>query len=139
MARAGRLAVLSAGLALGAVSIAFARSEPGYSFGGASAFGSAAELVAGYALLAVGLIALARRGEGRLGGVLLAASFAWFLLEWNNPGNGSAFVFTLGLVLYVAAPPIVAHAVLGYPGGRVRTWPSRLGLALGYAGAVLLL
>jgi signal transduction histidine kinase len=82
---------------------------------------------------------LARRGEGRLGGVLLAASFAWFLLEWNNPGNGSAFVFTLGLVLYVAAPPIVAHAVLGYPGGRVRTWPSRLGLALGYAGAVLLL
>jgi signal transduction histidine kinase len=139
MARAGRLAVLSAGLAFGAVSIAFARSEPGYSFGGASAFGSAAELVAGYALLAVGLVALARRGEGRLGGVLLAASFAWFLLEWNNPGNGSAFVFTLGLVLYVAAPPIVAHAVLGYPGGRVRTWPSRLGLALGYAGAVLLL
>ena len=139
MARAGRLAVLSAGLALGAVSVAFARSEPGYSFGGASAFGSAAELVAGYALLAVGLVALARRGEGRLGGVLLAGSFAWFLLEWNNPGNGSAFVCTVGLVLYVAAPPIVAHAVLGYPGGRVLAWPNRLGLGAGYAGAVLLL
>ena len=139
MARAGWLAVLSAGLALGAVSVALARSEPGYSFGGASTFGSSTELVAGFALLAVGLVALARRGEGRLGGVLLAASFAWFLLEWNNPGNGSAFVFTLGLVLYVAAPPIVAHAVLGYPGGRVRTWPSRLGLTLGYTGGVLLL
>src|SRR5256714_5054802 len=139
MARAGRLAVLSAGLALGAVSVAFARSEPGYSFGGASAFGSAAELVAGYALLAVGLVALARRGEGRLGGGLLAASFAWFLLEWNNPGNGSAFVFPVGLALYVAAPPIAAHAVLGYPGGRVLAWPNRLGLGAGYAGAVLLL
>ena len=139
MARGNRLAVLTAGLAFGTLSVALARGEPDYSFGGTSAFGGAAELIAGYALLAVGLVAWARRGEGRLGMILLAASFAWFVLDWNNHGDGSAFIFTVGLVLYVAAPPIVAHAMLGYPGGRVRAWPSRLGLAVGYAGAVLLL
>jgi signal transduction histidine kinase len=139
MARGSRLAVLTAGLAFGTLSVALARGEPDYSFGGTSAFGGAAELIAGYALLAVGLVAWARRGECRLGMILLAASFAWFVLEWNNPGDGSAFIFTIGLVLYVAAPPIVAHAMLGYPTGRVRTWPNRLGLAVGYAGAVLLL
>ena len=139
MARGSRLAVLTAGLAFGTLSVALARGEPDYSFGGTSAFGGAAELIAGYALLAVGLVAWARRGEGRLGMILLAASFAWFVLDWNNPGDGSAFIFTVGLVLYVAAPPIVAHAMLGYPTGRVRAWPNRLGLAVGYAGAVLLL
>jgi signal transduction histidine kinase len=139
MAGAARLAVLSAGLAFGALSVALARGEPAFSFAGASALRGAAELIAGYGLLAVGLVAWARRGEGRLAAILITASFAWFVLEWNNPGNGSAFVFTVGLVLYVAAPPIVAHVALGYPGGRVRAWPPRVGLAVGYAGALLLL
>src|SRR5262249_25124160 len=52
---------------------------------------------------------------------------------------GSAFVFTLGLVLYAAAAPLVAHAMLAYPDGRVAWWPGWLGLALGYAGSVLVL
>jgi hypothetical protein len=64
-------------------------------------------MIAGCALLAVGLIASARPREARLGTILVAASIAWFVLEWNNPGASSAPVFTAGLVLYSAAPPPV--------------------------------
>ena len=139
MARVLRLAVLAAGLAFGVFSLAVARRGPGYSFGGSSTFAAAAELAAGYALLAVGFAAWMRPRQARLGAILVAASFAWFLLEWNNPAAGSAGAFTAGLVLYAAAPPLVAHAMLAYPEGRVGWWPARLGLALGYAGSVLVL
>ena len=138
MTRALRSAVLVAGLALGVFSLAVARGGPGYSFGGSSAFAGAAELVAGYALLAVGVTAWMRPRQAGLGVILVAASFAWFLLEWSNPAAGSV-VFTTGLVLYAAAPPLVAHAMLAYPDGRVGWWPGRLALALGYAGSVLVL
>src|SRR5215831_10527830 len=139
MTRALRFAVLAAGLALGVFSLAVARRGAGNSFGGISAFTGAAELAAGFALLAVGFAAWMRPHQARLGALLVAASLAWFLLEWNNPAAGSAFVFTVGLVLYAAAPPLVAHAMLAYPDGRVGWWPGRLGLALGYAGSVLVL
>ena len=138
MTRALRFAVLAAGLALGVFSMAVGRGGAGYSVSGSPAFAGAAELVAGYALLAVGFTAWMRPRQARLGVILVAASFAWFLLEWNNPAAGSV-VFTTGLVLYAAAPPLVAHAMLAYPDGRVGWWPGRLGLALGYAGSVLVL
>jgi signal transduction histidine kinase len=138
MTRAMRFAVLVAGLGLGVFSLAVARGGAGYSFSGGSALAGAAELVAGYALLAVGFSAWMRPRQARLGAILIAASFAWFLLEWSNPAAGSV-VFTTGLVLYAAAPPLVTHAMLAYPDGRVGWWPGRLGLGLGYAGSVLVL
>src|SRR5262249_36957414 len=120
-------------------SLAVARGGAGNSIGGGSVFAGAAELAAGYALLAGGGAAMMRRRQARLGAVLVAASLAWFLVEWNNPATGAAVIFTIGLVLYAAAAPLVAHAMLGYPDGRVGWWPGRLGLALGYAGSVLVL
>ena len=137
MTRALRFAVLAAGLALGVFSLAVARRGVGYALGGGSVLTGAAELIAGYALLAVGLAAWMRPRQARLGAILVAASFAWFLAGWDSPGAGSALVFTAGLALYAAAPPVVAHAMLAYPDGRVRWWPGRAGLALAYAGAVL--
>ena len=139
MARAVRFAVLAAGIAVGVFSLAIARRGAGNSISGGSVFAGAAELIAGYALLAVGLLALTRSSQARLGAILVAASFAWFLLEWNNPAAGSAIVFTAGLALCAAAPPLVAHAMLAYPDGRVRWWPGRAGLALAYAAAVAVL
>jgi signal transduction histidine kinase len=124
---------------MGAFSLSIARGDPFESFGGESTFAGAAELLAGFALLVVGLVALTRPRERRLGALLVAASIAWFLVEWNNPGVGSAFVFTAGLVLCVAAPPLIAHVAIAYPEGRVRSRLDRLGLAVAYAGAVLVL
>jgi hypothetical protein len=103
-----RLAVLALGLAVGASSLVLARRGSGYSFAGGSAYAAAAELIAGYALLVVGLVAWARPRQRRLGAILAAAAIAWFLLEWNNPSVDSSFVFSIGLVLYVAAAPLVA-------------------------------
>jgi signal transduction histidine kinase len=139
MTRTLRFAVLAAGLAFGVFSLAVARRGAGYALGGGSVLAGAAELIAGYALLAVGLIAWTRPRQARLGTILAAASFAWFLAGWATPGAGSPFVFTAGLALYAAAPPVVAHAMLAYPDGHVRWWPGRAGLAPAYAGAALVL
>jgi len=136
---AGRAAVLLAGLAFGVVTLSFARSQPAYSFAGESALRAVAELGAGWALLAVGLVAVARRPGGRFGVLAVAASFGWFLTEWNNPEVGSAAVFTIGLTLYVIAPPLVAHAAIAYPAERLTSWLDRVGLVIAYAGAGLVL
>jgi signal transduction histidine kinase len=139
MARGLQFAVLTAGLGFGVFSLAVARRGAGYSFGGDTVIAGAAELIVGYALLAVGLAAWLRSRQARLGVILVAASFAWFVPEWNNPGAGSAVVFTAGLALYAAVPPLVAHAMLAYPDGRVRWRLDRLGLVLGYAVTVVVL
>ena len=54
-----------AGIAFGALSLAIARREPAFSFAGELPTRAAAELIAGWSLLAVGLVAWARRrGSG---------------------------------------------------------------------------
>ena len=52
--------------------------------------------------------------------LFVAGGCGWFLLEWNNPGVGAPLVFTVGLVLYASAPPLLAHALLTYPGAALR-------------------
>jgi signal transduction histidine kinase len=127
------------GLAFGALSLVIARGEPAYSFAGGSAARGALELVAGWALLAIGLAAWKRRPESRFGALLAAAAFGWFLVEWNNPGIGWAFAFALGLTLYAVAAPIVAHAALAYPGGRLESAHDRFAIAAAYVGTVVML
>ena len=95
--------------------------------------------MAGWALLATGLVAWKRRPESRFGELLAAAAFGWFLVEWNNPGIGSALGFAIGLTLYAFAAPIVAHAALAYPGGRLASGFDRFAIAAAYVGAVVLL
>jgi signal transduction histidine kinase len=136
MRRAVWLAAWPAGLALGVVSAVVARSDPGYAFASSPAL-IAAELAAGFSVMATGLLVV-RAGQRRFGVLLAGAGAGWFLLEWNDPGAGSAFVFTTGLVLYASAVPMVAHAVLAYPPGPVRRL-ERVALAGAYSGALLLL
>jgi signal transduction histidine kinase len=147
-------AVAVAGLAFGVLSIAVARREPAYAFSGgairldtANEIGGglllepsrvAAELAAGWALLLVGLAAWARRPGAAFGALLAAASFGWFALEWNNPGIGSQAGFALGLLLYTAASPLVAHAGLAYPGRRLPRLDAVV-VGVAYANALLVL
>ncbi len=131
--------VFMAGISFGVLSLTIARREPAYSFAGESAVHAAAELAAGWALLTVGLVAWARQPGSSFGPLLVAASFAWFLLEWNNPGIGSAPGFALGLALYAVAPPLVAHAALIYPVRRLASRFYVLVLAAAYAGSILVL
>jgi signal transduction histidine kinase len=134
-----RLALGLAGLALGAFSLALARDEPAFSFAGGSLAGAAALLGAGWMLLACGIVFWGRRPWNAVGPLLAAAGCAWFLAEWDNPGAGSAVVFTIGLVLYAACPPLAGWAMLAYPGGRLASWEERFAVALALTGGVLVL
>ncbi|MDQ3475448.1 MAG: hypothetical protein M3492_03665, partial [Actinomycetota bacterium] len=95
-------------------------------------------VLAGWLAISVGVIARRRRPESIFGPLLAAAGFAWFISAWNNPGAGSAVVFTAGLVFYTVGLPLVAHVALSYPGGRSGHWLERGALAVTYGGALVL-
>jgi signal transduction histidine kinase len=135
LGRAAWLMLWPIGLAVGVLSLVIARNTPSYGFAGSSLASAAAELGAGWALIAAGLIAWARRPASRFGLLLAAGGFGWFLVEWNNPGIGSALGFAIGLVLYTVCPALLAHAALAYPSGRLSGWLDRAGLISAYAGA----
>jgi signal transduction histidine kinase len=139
MWRLAWIALWPAGAAFGALSAVFVHRNPGYAIAGDSTGRIAVELLAGYALIACGLLCMRRPALRRFATLLTAAGFGWFLLEWNNPGIGSAFVFTVGLTLSVVAAPLVAHALLAYPGGRAWSGIERVAVGLAYAGAILAL
>jgi signal transduction histidine kinase len=139
LGRAGRLTLLAAGLALGLLSLAITRGEPAYSLAGNPTAAGAAELLAGWSLVAAGVGAWARRPGSRFGPLAVTAGLAWFLAEWDNPGAAVALAFTAGLVLHAACPPLVGHAALAYPGGRLRSRLERVVVAVAYGGAVVVL
>jgi signal transduction histidine kinase len=137
--RGRQLAVVLAGLALGVASLGVAREDPAGSLGGDSIAASLALAGAGWALVITGAVAWARRPSSRFGILLAAVGFAWFLVPLDNPGAGSGVAFTVGLVSYAACPPLVAHAALAYPGGRLASPLERIALIVAYGATVLLL
>jgi hypothetical protein len=134
-----RILLCAAGLALGVTSLAVARDHPASSFAGGSSGDALVLLAPGWALLAVALVVSASRPRCGVAALLVAVSSAWFVAEWDNPAVGSAPVFTIGLCLFAAGPPLVAWLVLAYPHGRVGTWDRRAAVAvLGVATVGLL-
>ena len=133
------IAVAAAGVAIGALSVGIARGDPGGSFAGRSVVGAILELAAGWSLLLVGVLFALRRRRNAVGPLLTAAGFAWFLPEWSNPSIGSPVVFTAGLVGFLACPPLVAHAALAYPRGRLGSLVERAAVALGYGAGIIVL
>jgi signal transduction histidine kinase len=133
------IAAVSLATALGLLSLVAARHDPAGSFAGTSTLGAIAELGAGWSLVAVGLLFWNRHRGNRFGPLLAAAGFAWFLPELNNPGLGNALGFSIGLVGFVACAPLVGHAALAYPTGRLRSPLEAVAVAVSYAAALLLL
>jgi signal transduction histidine kinase len=131
------LGVLAAGFGL--LTLAEARSAPGGSFGGTSWVGAVAELAAGWALITAGVVESWRRPASREGLLLAGAGIGWFCTDWNNPGLGSPTAFTFGLIVSVLAAPMVAHAALAYPVGRLGSRLDRGAVLSAYAGAGLVL
>src|SRR3954454_20394862 len=137
--RGKQLAVILAGVALGVASLGVAREDPAGSLAGDSIAASLALAVAGWALVITGAVEWGRRPSSRFGILLAAAGLAWFLAPLNNPGVGSGGAFTVGLVSYAACPPLVAHAALAYPGGRLTSALERFVLSVAYGTTVVLL
>src|SRR4029077_6093110 len=131
--------VLAAAAAAGMLSLGLAQLDPQAALGGASIPTGLVLLGTGWAVIACGTVAGVRRPGSRFGRLLVAAGFAWFLAEFNNPGAGSAALFTTGLVTYAVCPALVAHAALAYPGGALPGAIARTPIALGYASTILAL
>ncbi len=140
MRRAAAIATVGAvGAAAGVFSLAVAREQPGHSFAGTSALRGAVLLAVGYVLIGVGLAAWWRHPSSRFGLLLAGTGIAWFVAEWNNPGNPSALLFTAGLCFWAACPALAGHAALAFPTGRLASSVERVAIAVAYAGAILLL
>jgi signal transduction histidine kinase len=124
------------GMLLGLAVLALARAHPDGSLAGRSVAGALALLGAGWGLVAAGVVAWRRWPQSRFGALLAAAGLAWMLAELPNPEVGSALLFTVGLVTFAVAPPLVAHAALAYPGGHIDRTSERAALAAGYASTI---
>lgn len=126
-------------LAFGAATIATARRDPAGSFGGVSVAAGIAELAAAWSLAFVGLVHWRRHPRNLLGPLLVAAGVAWLLPEWSNPAVGSGIAFTGGLVGFAACAPLIAHAALAYPSGRLGRVADRSLVIVAYAVSVVVL
>ena len=103
-----RVVAWTVALAAAAVTV-IVREDPGDSLAGSSLIALAAEVAAGLLLMTAALVT---RLSGAFRVLAALTAFAWLLVEWNSPGAGAAF--TVGLVLFAAWPPLLAHAALRY-------------------------
>jgi signal transduction histidine kinase len=127
----GRAVLWPAGLAMGLIALWIASLEPVFSFMARSPITAIVGLAAGWTAIAVGLVSWKRQPE--IGaGLIAAAGFTWFAVEWANPASGSSPAFTVGLVLSAACPPLVCHAVLSYPRGRLESVGEKVVVGLAY-------
>lgn len=127
-----RAVVAAAGIGAGVAAVVAAREHPDLSIAGDAGLASAAQLAAGWALIAGGLVHAARR-RGRSGALLAAAGFTWFVAEAANPEVRSALLFTAGLLLAAATPALVVHAALAHATGRLSSRAEIIIVSAGYA------
>jgi signal transduction histidine kinase len=134
--RAAILSLAAAGAACGVAAVLAGRADPGWWFAGESPAAAVLELTAGLALLAAGAAAWWRRPDSAFGALLALAGVGWFVPEWNNPEAGGSLTFTAALALGAAAPPLLAHAALAYPAGRLRSRAERAAVVAAYFACV---
>lgn len=94
-----------------------------------------ADLVAGWALIAAGLLSWWRRRESRIGILLTAAGFSWFLGTFADSSINALASFG-GVFVTLHRGPL-AHALLSYPSGRLRWRAERGAVVFAYATAAI--
>ncbi|HEX5590372.1 MAG TPA: histidine kinase [Candidatus Limnocylindrales bacterium] len=115
----GRLLVLVAGLVLGAVSAA-GQAE----FGHRPPVIGVADLLAGWSFLVAGTIAWQKRPANRIGPLLVAVGFTWFVGSYGLLGGET--VSHLASSFQGFYEPLLAWVVLAYPAGRLDSRVARL-------------
>ena len=118
------------GLALCAVSVAIARTDPAASGRTAQATISVLTIAA---LLGVGLYAWHREGEGRFGPVLFATGICWFFVTLSD--SNDALLYSVGRISGWVFEILLAYALLSYPTGRLESRGAR---AVVIGGALLI-
>ena len=133
----GRGAPWLIGLTVGLVALRLASVEPGFASIARFPLSAVLGLAAGWSLIAVGLVSRSRVPGNREGVLLVLAGLSWFAAELSNPATGSAVIFTVGLVLAAACPPLAAHAALAYPSGRLTGPAERVAIGSAYLTGVV--
>jgi signal transduction histidine kinase len=128
-----RVVAATIAVATAAITVGIVRGEPSAALAGNSALALTAEVAVGLLLVAA---AGAARAPADARALLAGSGIAWLVAEWNSPAAGAAF--TVGLVLYAAWPPLLAHAVLRY-GDRSLSRPAIVMLAVAYVDSVVIL
>ena len=105
-----------AGVIVALPALRTARAVPELGYAAWSPWGGATLLVPGLAVVGVALESLRRRRRDRCALLLALAGLASLLPELSVPGTRPALAFTAGLVLAWAAPPLIGHLALVYPG-----------------------
>jgi signal transduction histidine kinase len=93
------------------------------------------DLAVGWTLIGCGLIAWRRRAESRIGPLLAATGFTWFVSNFAQAGL-AAVAWVAAHLVYLHRGPLV-QLVLTYPSGRPTSRLVRGAVAVGYAAAVI--
>ena len=96
---------------------------------------AAADLVVGLALAVCGLAAWLSQGDSRVGPLLVASGFAWFLGTFAGSSIDSVARFGSVFVTLHRGP--LVHAIVSYPTGRVTGRFERLVVAAAYLAAAI--
>jgi signal transduction histidine kinase len=94
------------------------------------------DLAVGWTFIGSGLIASRRRPESRIGPLLAAAGFTWFVGNFAQVGV-AAVAWAAAHLVYLYRGPLV-QLVLAYPSGRPGSRLVRGAVAVGYAVAVIM-
>jgi PAS domain S-box-containing protein len=112
------LIVVPAGLLAGAGALAFSLTSD-HQTGPAVLL--VLSMLIGWAFIAAGLLARTRRPDNRMGLLLIAVGFTWFLSSLSGANDSN--LWTLGYVLGALWAAVFVHALLAYPSGRLgATW-----------------
>jgi signal transduction histidine kinase len=92
------------------------------------------DLAVGWTYIACGLVAIARRPHNRIGLLMLAVGFSWFI--GNFRGTGVPVLVSLGTGFQSLSDAFLVHLVLAYPDGRLTRRSERVVVLSIYAWVI---
>ncbi|HET6713344.1 MAG TPA: histidine kinase [Actinomycetota bacterium] len=132
-----RLAVGAIGLAYALAALAVARVPGATSYAGRSGATAALVVVAGLSLFVGGLVVTSVEPIRKLGELAVIAGFTWFAPIWEGWYFGPPVVRSLGMLMSGFTFALLAHIILAYPTGGVRSRNDRWLVRAVYLEAVL--
>jgi signal transduction histidine kinase len=91
---------------------------------------AAATILIGWSFVGIGLFAWARRPDNRVGVLMVAVGFTWFIGQMG--GSSVPLLFTVGNVLGSVFLAVAIHLLLAFPSGQLQTRFDRRLITIGY-------
>ncbi len=121
---------------VGLAGVALGLTAEWVGFGWSDLRGWIPDLAVGWSLIGCGLVAWKRRPESRIGPLMAATGFTWFVGNFSGGVGMAAVAWAAAHVVYLHRGPLV-QLVLTYPSGRSSSQTARVAVAVGYVAAVI--